>query len=322
MGDYILKSTAIFILAAAAVLTFSGCGDDTVNPECADNSEALRNYLIANDMDFPDLLTNWLITADMLNGHEANYHIMDIRDESIYDQGHIPGADHSSLSGILADAVHSTKPIIVVCYTGQSAGHAVMALRLSGYSKAMVLKYGMSSWNSRFDFWTGNCTDVAKEHAGWIEPPGDIDTSEEQIYPSISICTTDGASILAQRVTALLNGGFKRVNGIDVLNTPSGYFINNYWPADTVTTYGNIAGARIIYPISLENGGFSHCDPGATVVTYCWSGHLSSMLTAYMTVLGYDALSLMFGVNGMIYSDLTTNEWESSFDYPYETTVP
>ncbi len=317
-----MKLTYIYILLATAVLALAGCGDDTIAPECEDNSEALRNYLISNELDFPDLLTNWLISADMLYEHEATYHIMDIRDESIYDQGHIPGAVHSSLSGILADAAHSTKPIIVVCYTGQSAGHAVMALRLSGYSKARVLKYGMSSWNSRFDFWSGNCVDAASGHPGWIEPPGDVAASEEHGYPSLSICTTDGASILAQRVTAMLNGGFKRVNGIDVLNTPGGYFINNYWPEDTVTTYGNIAGARIIYPISLENGGFSHCDPGATVVTYSWTGHMSSMLTAYMTVLGYDAVSLMFGVNGLIHSDLTTNKWDESFDYPYETTVP
>jgi rhodanese-related sulfurtransferase len=248
---------------------------------------------------------------------------MDIRNESTYNQGHIPGAVLSSLTSILADAASSNgKPIVVVCYTGQIAGHAVMALRLSGYSTARVLKFGMSSWNSEFDYWTGSCVDIGIGHSNWIEPPGTVEASDEHGYPSISTCTSDGASILAERVTGMLKEGFKGINGIDVLTTPSGYYINNYWPEGDIATYGNIAGARRIYPMSLENGGLSYCDPDATVVTYCWTGHTSSMITAYLTVLGYNAVSLKFGVNGMIYANLTSNKWSESFEYAYETTIP
>lgn len=318
-----MKSTCLYILLVTVLLALPGCGDDTAVPECEDNAEALRNYLIANDMDLPDLLADCFISADVIYNSESAYYIMDIRDESSYDQGHIAGAVLSSLSGIMTDASDSNgKPIVVVCYTGQSAGHAVVALRLIGYSSARVLNFGMSSWNERFDFWTGNCLDAGIGHTNWIEPPGDIVTSEEHAYPSISSCTSDGASILAQRVTVMLSGGFKGIDGIDVLTAPSGYFINNYWPAGTVSSYGNIAGARSIYPMSLEDGGLSHCDPGATVVTYCWTGHTSSMITAYLKVLGYNAVSLKFGVNGMIHPVLTTNKWDGSFDYPYETTIP
>jgi rhodanese-related sulfurtransferase len=57
----------------------------------------------------------------------------------------------------LTTAASATKPILVVCYTGQSAGHAVVALRLSGYSDAKVLKWGMSGWRSDLAGpWEGN----------------------------------------------------------------------------------------------------------------------------------------------------------------------
>ncbi len=317
------KSASLFILLALAVLIVSGCNEDTAVPECSDKSETLRNYLIDNDMDLPELLADCLIEANAVHGNEAAYHVMDIRSEGAYDQGHIPGAVLSSLTSILADAVDNNgKPIVVVCYTGQTAGYAVMALRLSGYSDARVLKFGMSSWHSHFDFWTTNCADIGIGHPNWIEPPGNIEADEEHSYPSISVCTSDGASILAERVTEMLKGGFKGINGSEVLNTPAGYFINIYWLAGDVVSYGNISGSRRIYPMSLVNGELSFCEPGAMVVSYSWTGHTSSMITAYLTVLGYKAVSLRYGVNGMIHANLTSNKWNGSFDYTYEETNP
>ena len=89
-----------------------------------------------------------------------------------YDNGHIPGAIASSYANILTDAALADNPIIVVCYTGQSAGHAVMALRLSGYTDAKVLKWGMSGWHSDFDKWTGSTAQL--NHANWVAAPGVI----------------------------------------------------------------------------------------------------------------------------------------------------
>jgi hypothetical protein len=34
------------------------------------------------------------------------------------------------------------------------------------------------------------------------------------------------------------------------------------------------------------------------------------MLTAYLYILGYDATSLKFGANSMIYSNLLSHNWE------------
>jgi rhodanese-related sulfurtransferase len=225
------------------------------------------------------------------------------------------------LGGILTDAaVSGGKPIVVVCYTGQSAAHAVVALRLSGYSDARSLKFGMSSWNSAFDRWTSNTASVAVGHNNWsMDPTATLSPHE---YPGLTTTATDGAGILAERVAAMLAGGFKGVNAVDVLNTPGDYFMNNYWSEADVTTYGHIDGAYRISPLSLESNEFMYNDPDETVVTYCWTGQTSSMVTAYLTVLGYDAKSLKFGVNALIYSELTGHKWGGSADYAYETSAP
>ena len=314
------KCRYILVLLAIAALFISGCSEDYTTPEDGTKSETLRNYLVANHMDLPDMLSSAYIVANDLHGNEATYYIMDIRSESLYNEGHVPGAVLSSLAGILTDAANSeSKPIVVVCKTGQTAGHAIVALRLSGYSDAMVLKFGMSSWHSDFDNWTGNTSSFALTEDNWISPPGNLAASTEHDYPSISVSAADGAGILAERVAAMLAGGFKGIIASDVLTTPTGYFINNYWAEGDVTTYGNIIGANRINPMALETGTLRGNDPDVTVVTYCWTSQTSSMITAYLTVLGYDAMSLKYGANGMIYDDLTANKWTASFDYLYES---
>jgi len=319
----------LLVIAIFAMVFVTGCKDDSTDPDL-DAIEILMTYLDANGMDVDALFAGWIkAAADIVDETTytiPDYYVMDIRtgdsnsnDIVDYHDGHIEGAVLSSLGSIVVDAAQADKPILVVCYTGQSAGHAVMALRLSGYTDAAILKWGMSGWHSDFDKWTPNVAQL--DHANWVAAPGLIEDAEVFGYPEWEVDATDGEAILEARVTALLEGGFKGVGALDTdtmngaLDNPGDYFLNNYWAADDVETYGNITGAYRIKPLVLEN-----LDPNSTVVTYCWSGQTSSMMTAYLTVLGYDAKSLKFGANGMIYDDLTGHKWSASMDYPYEVT--
>ena len=54
-------------------------------------------------------------------------------------------------------------------------------------------------------------------------------------------------------------------------------------------------------------------------VIYCWTGQTSALVMAYLRVLGYDAVSLKFGANSMIYDELTAHKWTSSGSYTYES---
>ena len=104
-------------------------------------------------------------------------------------------------------------------------------------------------------------------------------------------------------------GGFKGVASTEVVGTPTNFFINNYWSADDNGHYGHISTAIRNSTHTLANDGFRELDASKTVVTYCWTGQTSSMITAYLTVLGYDAKSLKNGANSMIYDELTSHKF-------------
>jgi rhodanese-related sulfurtransferase len=113
--------------------------------------------------------------------------------------------------------------------------------------------------------------------------------------------------ILEERITTMLNGGFKGIDGMNVVDSPNGYFINNFWDMTDVDHYGHISTAFRIKPLGLSN--VQTLNPSKPLVTYCWTGQTSSMVTAYMTVLGYNAKSLTFGTNGLIYSELESHKF-------------
>jgi len=315
----------MFVLLASAVI-FAGCSKDdddgTPTTPTTTTYDLLADYMVNHDMDVDKVISEWIAKAEDVatKGTDA-YHIIDLRSPETFDAGHIDGAVNSTLGGILEAADGATKPIIVVCYTGQSAGHAVIALRLSGYADAKVLKFGMSGWNSSTsEKWVNAVADgdYAVGNANWIVAPGAITPNAEFALPVLQSTSTDGAIILAERVAAMLEGGFMAVAKTAVLESPANYFINNYWDLEDVQNHGNIIGAYRIKPFTLAAGSDKNLDASSTVVTYCWTGQTSSMMTAYLTVLGYDAKSLAYGANGMIYSDLEASHQYTlpAVDYP------
>ena len=312
----------LFVLLVIPMILTTGCKE-----EATDKFVVLKDYMVENNMDVTDVINGWITGASAVvneaDGTVPDYYVMDIRAAADYDAGHIKGAVNSSLGNILADAASATKPILVVCYTGQSAGHAVTALRLSGYPDAKVLKWGMSGWNPQFSGpWLANSGaengNKGIGHANWTLP-ADIAADSEYDNPVFDTQETDGAAILAERVNEMISG-FNGVASGDVLENPGNYFINNYWDLADTEHYGHIAGSHRIKPLTLEGGEYTKLDPDATVVTYCWTGQTSSMMTAYLKVLGYDSKSLKFGVNSMIYPSLEGHKFTEGGvgNYDYE----
>jgi len=312
-----------------SMFIFTACNkdDDDPTPPPSENKkfETLKTYLIANDMDLPKILDGWITTAEavhtvMTDNDPANdFYIIDIRSASDFAAGHIDKSHNAALKDVLDTAAKSNNmPIIVVCYTGQTASHAVVALRLSGYKNAKVMKWGMSGWNGNNDSWTANVSSIGVGNANWVDAPGAIAVNTNYGDPVLNTSADDGADILKEQVKKMLDAGFMGVSASTVLNNPKDYFINNFWTEADVQHYGNIKTAHRIKPLSLKNGEYKFYDPSRTAVTYCWTGQTSSMVTAYMNVLGYKAKSLKFGANGMIHSKLQSHKWDASLakNYP------
>lgn len=77
--------------------------------------------------------------------------ILDIRKKDDFEKGHIEDAVHSEWAEVWdfidLDVLPRDKKIIVVCYTGQTAGQTVSILKLLGYD-ACSLRGGMANgWN-------------------------------------------------------------------------------------------------------------------------------------------------------------------------------
>ncbi len=299
-----------------SVLGLSSCIDPVVEP-AVDHYKVMSEYMKANNMDLNKMAETWVVDAPTVNTTGiSTYHIMDLRTATDFALGHIPGAVNVTLTNVVTAAQGVTKPILIVCYTGQTSAVAHVALRLSGFSTCKILKWGMSSWNPVFDKWTANVANIGKGHANW-STTNSVKTPVLFSLPMLAkadftAADTTGAKILAKRVTYMLSQGFKGVNASDVLLTPANYFIVNYWTDADVTTYGHIKGAYRLNETLLLGDGMKNLDSASKVIVYCWTGQTSSLVAAYLTVLGYDASGIKFGTNAMINADLVKNKWSAS----------
>jgi rhodanese-related sulfurtransferase len=326
------KFVSYFLLAVILpAFIITGCKDKVDTPPAEKGKfETLKAYMMAEELDLPVLLSGWVTAPKMIadGGVVApdftipDYYVFDIRDaETFSTKGHIKGAINVPLADVLTKAaeVGKDKPIMVVCFSGQTAGRAVMALRLSGFPDATVMKFGMSYWNSEFDKWTSKIGDNAVGSANWnTDASATLPVND---FPMWETTSTDGATILADAVSAMLAKDWA-TSPADVLATPGDYNIYNFWSEGDYTTFGHFTGAYQIQPISLASDVVKAFPTSDDFLVYCFTGQTSSYTTAWLQVLGYNAKSILNGVNALSHTaldDAGKPAWHHSFEYEYVT---
>lgn len=294
------------LVALIATVSFTGC-KDTTTPE-GGGYETLTSYLKSNNLDI-STVTNGFVMGAPADGNVSAKWVMDIRSATDFATAHITGAHNVAFKDILTAAASADKPILVVCYTGQTACYATSLLRLYGHPDAQALKWGMSGWKASLDKWTSNCKDLTTG-TNWTT---DATAAGTFAAPDWSSSTTDGATLLQERVEAVVAAGAKTVSNTDVLANPAGYYVNNFVSDAHYSGFGHVKGAVRVSPLLIDD--CSKLDPNGKVVTYCYTGQTSAVVTAYLNVLGFDAYSLTFGLNGMSHSNpfwtsgSVTNHW-------------
>ncbi len=337
-----MKKLSLFFIGLLLIpaLFFTSCdrGDDPTDNNSvvtAPDFELMKEYMVDNDLDIDKILTNTDgqkfvvgvsggLTDTEAEAFLADYYIMDIRQETHFLTAHVDGANNVAFTDILTEAENADKPILVICYTGQSACYATALLRMYDpeYADTRALKWGMSGWDSGTTSWNGNIGTISTSSWSFDGAPTNVTYSDPELIADAS----DGASILKERVEAVVAAGFQSVSGTEVLANPSNYFINNYFDESEYDGFGHITGAYRVKPLLLSDSSYLSLNPDAeTVVTYCYTGQTSGVLTAVLNVLGYNAKSLLFGMNGMDHdnsywptSTNAGNRWLSTFakDYP------
>jgi len=325
------KFVNVFLLAVILpAFIITGCKEKTDTPPAAKgNFETLKTHMMAEGLDLPALLSGWVTAPKMVadGGIVAedytipSYHVFDIRSSADFATGHIKDAINVPLADVLikAEEVGTDKPIIVVCYSGQTAGRAVMALRLSGYTDATVMKFGMSYWNPAFDKWSAKIGDIAVGSPGWTTDASA--TLPVNDFPTWETTSTDGAEILADNVAAMLAMDWTTASSA-VLDAPGDYNIYNFWSSADYLAFGHYVGAYQIQPISLADDIVKSFPTSDLFQVYCYTGQTSSYTTAWLQVLGYNAKSITYGVNSLSHTaldDAGKPAWHHSFEYEYVT---
>lgn len=321
-----MKTTWKLILMLAVLvpfITLSGCKKDN-EEEAVPAFETLSAYMKTNKLDLSDILLytdeagtqyNFVVGAPATDADvatfAAKYYIMDLRSAADFATGHITGAKNVAFANILTEAAKADKQILMVCYTGQTACYATSLLRMYGYPKTQALKWGMSGWNASFDKYTAGVGSPAQGNANWTTEAAPANVT--YAAPKLSAKATDGAAILKERVEAIVAEGTKTVKGSDLLAAPTAYFINNYFSQADYTAYGHIKGAYRVNPLLLSDNTMLNLNPDMKVAVYCYTGQTSSMIAPYLRVLGYDAYSTLFGMNGLYNSSTawgtSVNQW-------------
>ena len=238
-------------------------------------------------------------------------YVIDIRKDVDFKAGHIKNAVNVGPTDVLTHVqgkdLTAYSKIAIVCYSGQTASWATSLLRLMGYNNAFTLKFGMSSWNESTNSWkTGISNLRASEFTTEATPKGAAGN-----LPTISTGVSSPEAILETRVKAVFAEGFDaaKISADVVFGSLSSYYIVNYWSEAHYNDPGHIPGA-IQYSPKNDNAksDLSYSQKLSTlptdkpVVVYCYTGQTSAHMVAYLRVLGYDAKSLLYGANGMIYN--------------------
>lgn len=317
-----------FILIVTLALFMVSCDKD-------DNAivefDELTEYMAANGMDLPEMLTGWTISSATVNANPAAYFVIDIRKGDKYgggngtpdfEDGHIVGAHSVALADVVTyEAANNAGnlPVVVACYTGHDSGHGTMALRLSGVSTAKSLVWGMSSWHSNFNLWPNLIGDKADDYPGsWSMAAPTVLPSFDDT-PELDTGLEDGAAILDNRIANAVLDGLNGIANTDVLSAYGSFDVYTYWPQADWDTYGSITGSYRVTPGDFGLDNLDILDPTATNVFTCWSGQQASMIAAWLNALGYDAKTLKFSANGMIYDDLQGHKAPAPGEFNYIT---
>jgi rhodanese-related sulfurtransferase len=152
-----------------------------------------------------------------------------------------------------------------------------------------------------------------------------VEKGAENDLPSLSTGLKTGQEILENRLAAVFAEGFgaAKVSTAEVVGAPESYYIVNYWSAADYTNIGHLNGATQYTPKTSMSitADLKTLPTDKKIAVYCWTGQTSANLAAYLRLIGYDAKSILFGVNGMIYNSLEANKWSEGaiMGYPYVT---
>lgn len=300
------KKLTLFIalVLLATVLVFTGCGKKeaavateapkaaAVAVETAPVVDKEATLLAAAKDYFAQVASNNNIipAADlkaMMDDNPDALMVIDIRAAADFEKGHIEGAFHSEWKdlGAVMEKIPTNRQVVVTCYSGQTAGQAIAALRLAGFTNVKSLAAGMNGWNGAGFAVTGSGANPLASRSNVSSPKnGEQEVLWEAAKANFASVGKDGNKII-QGVDLYdqLQANPKSFTVIDIRG--KGDYDEGHIEFSTHTAWAQMGSALDTLP---KNG---------RIAVVCFSGQTSGQTVGVLRVLGYDAYSVAAGMN-------------------------
>ncbi|EEG77165.1 rhodanese-like domain-containing protein [Dethiobacter alkaliphilus] len=297
----------LLVLLLVGVMAFGlvGCGNEENNNnepvDIEDNDNNLEEEIALDPQEvvleaakayFPKVAddNNIISSEDVKEALESNpdaMFILDIRSAEDFEEGHIAGAVHSGWGNVgeIMDRLPKNRPVVVACYSGQTAGQAVALLRMAGFDNAQSMLYGMRLGWEEEGFAKEGTGMVAAADLSAVTSPAD--EKEEILWEKAQAVFAD----IADGNRALFDpeelqaGLEENPNAFYVLDIRRGEdFEEGYIEHSVHSPWAQVGELLESLPTNRP------------VVVGCYSGQTAGQTVGVLRMLGLDARSLLYGV--------------------------
>ena len=287
-----MKKTMIVLLAIMLIFTVIGCAqtggestETTTESQSTDSAAPTGGVEAAALAYFADFTENPVIKwTDLFTKMDAgeDLFILSIRQQDVYDEGHIMGAYLASWGTDLAEKVAmlpTDRPVYVYCYSGQTAGQTVALLRMLGidaYSVQSGFNYGAMKTEGFENY---------------------VETTANELPDAGATFDAEILAFVQDYFNSVADNGNFQIAPADaktLIDSGEITFVDVRQPDDYEAAH--IEGA-INIPFG-QGMDFSSLPTDQKLIVACYTGQTAGQTTAVLRALGYDAVSLQFGMTG------------------------
>ncbi|MHB0914672.1 MAG: rhodanese-like domain-containing protein [Thermoleophilia bacterium] len=318
-----LLSIVLLGLLFSTTVGLVGCGEeetatkaDETTATATDSSTQLADRVIevlaSTEMD-GDYAAN-AIAADKLSAKLADpaeketVFLLDIRSKEDFDKGHIEGAVQMDyLKWASADnmmMLPSDKKIIVICYSGNTAAQAVAGMRILGHDAA-ALKGGMTGWEAGKG--AGAITDLQAAGNAVVNEAPATEAAEAPSAEYKPLTAEEHEALMGpvnEYFSTMQGGGINVISAADLKTKLDGaekdsVTLLDIRSAEDFTTVGHIEGAiNVPFKAVAVPDNLSLLSKDKQVIVICYTGNTAAQAVTALNLLGYDAVSLKYGMMG------------------------
>lgn len=195
--------------------------------------------------------------------------VIDVREESEYTAGHIPGAVNLPIRTLAAnlDKIPVDTPVVVYCASGHRAGMALSALQMLGYDNVKAFPGGWAAWSAAGKEVSTEATAAEAVATPEVDPEVLAMVDEFLVNVPEGFYSVGNAEMAMEAVA----------NGAAVIDVREA----------SEFAEGHVAGA-VNLPIRTLAASVAQVPTDQPVIVYCASGHRAAMATAALHVMGFD----------------------------------